>query len=186
MLRAVRGQAPRALRPALSGGRLIFPFNSVAQSKVRKKFLVVVDGSPECKLALYYASRRALHTGGQVTLLYVIEPAGFQHWLSVGKVMQSEARAEAEAVLYDLAGEVNRIAHLMPEFQIHEGKRADVLLKLIRNDPDIRILVLGAAAGKDGPGPLVSSFAGQMSGSLPIPVTIVPGDLTLAQLDALV
>ncbi len=151
----------------------------------RKKFLVVVDDSPECASAIHYASRRALHTGGHVSLLYVIEPPGFMHWVSVERVMQEEAQAQAEAVLYEAAVEVNRVAGVMPEFVIREGKRRDELLALLKEDPDIRILVLGAGAGKKGPGPLVTSLAGQLSGSLPIPITVVPGNLTTAQLDEL-
>ena len=151
----------------------------------RKKFLVVVDDSPECASAIHYASRRALHTGGHVSLLYVIEPQGFMHWISVEKVMQEEEQAQAEAVLYEAAGQVNRIAGLMPEFVIREGKRRDELLALLKADPDIRILVLAAGTGKKGPGPLVTSLAGELSGSLPIPITVVPGNLTTAQLDEL-
>jgi len=151
----------------------------------RKKFLVVIDDSPECASAIHYASRRALHTGGHVSLLYVIEPPGFMHWISVQKVMQEEAQAQAEAVLYEAAAQVNRIAGLLPEFVIREGKRRDELLALLKDDPDIRILVLAAGTGKSGPGPLVSSLAGQLSGSLPIPITVVPGNLTTAQLDEL-
>lgn len=151
----------------------------------RKKFLVVVDETPECRLALYYAARRALHTGGHVSLLYVIEPPGFMHWIAVEKMMQQEARAEAEAVLYGLGEEVIKVSGLIPELVIREGKRRDELLTLIREDPDIRILVLGAGTGKKGPGPLVSSLAGEMAGSLPIPITVVPGNLSLEQLDQL-
>lgn len=151
----------------------------------RKKFLVVVDGSAECRVALYYASRRAMHTHGHVTLLYVIQPSDFQHWLSVGKVMHEDASAEAEAVLYESAGEVNRVAGQMPEFEIRQGKPHDVVLQVINDDPGIRLLVLGAAPGKDGPGPLISRFLGGMTGTLPIPLTIVPGNLTTDQLRSL-
>ncbi|HZA00916.1 MAG TPA: universal stress protein, partial [Hyphomicrobiaceae bacterium] len=46
--------------------------------------------------------------------------------------------------------------------------------------------VLGAATDAKGPGPLVSSLAaGKMAGMFPIPVTIVPGNLTLEELEAL-
>ena len=38
-------------------------------------FLVVVDESPELKVALRYACRRAQKTGGRVALLHVTEPA---------------------------------------------------------------------------------------------------------------
>jgi hypothetical protein len=39
-------------------------------------------------------------------------------------------------------------------------------------------LVLGAATGTNGPGPLVSFLIQKMAGRLRIPVTVVPGNLT--------
>src|SRR5262245_56791697 len=59
-------------------------------------FLVIVDESPELKVALRYACVRAKKTGGRVALLYVIEPADFQEWVGVGELMREEARQEAE------------------------------------------------------------------------------------------
>jgi hypothetical protein len=44
--------------------------------------------------------------------------------------------------------------------------------------------VLAAGGGKDGPGPLVSSIAGR-GNAFPIPVTVVPFDITDEELVAL-
>ncbi|MGB0055607.1 MAG: universal stress protein, partial [Methyloceanibacter sp.] len=50
----------------------------------KRKFLVVVDETPECESALAFAASRAMRTHGQLALLYVIEPgAEFSHWLGV-------------------------------------------------------------------------------------------------------
>jgi nucleotide-binding universal stress UspA family protein len=151
----------------------------------RNKFLVVVDDTPECKKAIRFASHRARNVGGTVTLLTVIEPPGFMHWMGVGEVMREEARQEAEQLLQSLASEVHADAGIMPEFAIREGHKKDELLALIEEDPDIRILVLAASPESAGPGPLVHSLAGEMSGSFRIPVTVVPGSLTDEQIDAL-
>jgi nucleotide-binding universal stress UspA family protein len=149
------------------------------------KFLVVVDESPECRLALRFAFRRASRTRGGLVLLYVIEPADFQHWMAVENLMREEAREEAEQILQDLAVEVHRESGITPEFRIREGRKQDEILALVDEDPGIRLLVLGAAADKEGPGPLVSALAGQMSGSMHIPVTVVPGSLTVEEIDAI-
>ena len=151
----------------------------------RRKFLVVVDETPECRVALRFAAQRARNTGGGVALLYVMEPAEFQHWMFVGDLMQDEARAEAERVLQGLAAEVNALTSIVPELVVREGRRSDELLALIDSDPGIRVLVLGAAPGPQGPGPLVSALAGQMSGTFRIPITVVPGNLTDEQIDEL-
>ncbi|MDP7053960.1 MAG: universal stress protein [Alphaproteobacteria bacterium] len=149
----------------------------------RWKFLCVVDDSPECRLALRFAFRRAARTGGGVILLYVIEPADFQHWMAVENLMREEARKVAEEVLQTLADEVNEWSGIMPEFSIREGRKQDEVLALLEEEPEIRLLVLGASAEKDGPGPLVTALAGPLSANMRVPVTVVPGNLNIQQID---
>src|SRR5215510_4859508 len=43
------------------------------ESGHKPKFLVVIDDTPECDRALYFASRRALRIGATVVMLRVIE-----------------------------------------------------------------------------------------------------------------
>ncbi|MGB8274629.1 MAG: universal stress protein [Alphaproteobacteria bacterium] len=148
-------------------------------------FLVVVDDSEEMRVALRYACRRAKSVGGKVALLYVIEPSDFMHWMAVENLHQEERRAEAEALLQDLAAEVNRLTGAMPVLHLRDGDRRDELLSLIAEEPTISILVLAAATGPAGPGPLVSALTGKFVGKLRIPVTIVPGNLTDDQIDAI-
>jgi len=148
-------------------------------------FLVVVDESEEMRVALRFASLRAKHTGGRVALLYVIEPSDFMHWMAVEDLRQEERREEAEALLQDLSAEVNKWAGTMPVLYVREGTRRDQLLKLIEEEPSISILVLAAATGPTGPGPLITALAGKHAGKLRIPVTIVPGNLTDEQIEAI-
>jgi len=55
---------------------------------------------------------------------------------------------------------------------------------VIDKDPDIMMLVLAANPGPEGPGPLITLMA-EAAGSFPIPVTIVSGNLSDADIDAL-
>jgi nucleotide-binding universal stress UspA family protein len=158
------------------------PTNAPVQERV---FLVVVDESEELKIALRYAARRAQHTGGRVALLYVIEPTELQHWGAVESLMKEERREEAEALLQKLAADVTAIAGTMPIIYIREGRRRDELLAMIDEEKSISILVLAASIGSEGPGPLVSALTGKLASKLRIPVTIVPGSLDDAQIDAL-
>jgi nucleotide-binding universal stress UspA family protein len=151
-------------------------------SKHPRKFLVVVDRTPECLVALRFAARRAQHTGGRVSLLCVAVPAGYHEWRGVEAIMQDEAREEAEKLVWGAAGTINALTGILPEFIIESGEPAKVLLDLIRRDRDISILVLASSPSKDGPGPLVSLFA---TGIRPIPATIVPGNLADEDVDAL-
>ncbi len=146
-------------------------------------FLVVVDNTPELKLALHYACRRAWKTGGRVALLYVVETGEPSEWIGVGELMKEESRQEAERLLQKMAAEVDKLSGSMPILYVREGARPDEVLKLIAEEPGISILVLGAATGAKGPGPLVSSLTGKFVGRLRVPVTIVPGNLTLEDIE---
>ena len=151
----------------------------------RRKFLVIVDQSPEHRKALRYAARRAQHTGGLVSLLTVIAPGDFQHWRSVEDAMREEALDEAERVLYAAAKTVNELSGLHPELIVREGKSREAVLGLLKDDPDIMVLVLASSTGREGPGPLVSVVAQQAQMAYPIPVTIVPGSLSDGDIDEL-
>lgn len=154
-------------------------------TKQRHKFLVVVDDTPECKVALRFASMRARGTGGTVTLLRVVEPNEFKQWSGVEELMRKEAHQAARDLLAKLAEKVHRKTKLMPELVVREGKKRDVVVGLVKEDRAIRILMLGAAPGPDGPGPLVEQLAGKMSGDFPIPITVVPGTLTDSDIEDL-
>jgi nucleotide-binding universal stress UspA family protein len=155
------------------------------ESGHKPKWLVVIDDTPECDRAVYFAARRAARVGAGVVMLRVIETHDRnQQWLGVADIMKQEAQEEADADLDKYAARANGIAGVTPERVIREGKTADEILKLIEEDEDIAILVLAAGTGKEGPGPLVTSV-GQTAGDYPIPVAIVPGHLTDEEIDAL-
>jgi nucleotide-binding universal stress UspA family protein len=151
----------------------------------KRKFLVVVDKSPEHKKALRYAARRAQHTGGLVSLLIVVSPSDFQHWRSVEDAMREEALNEAERLLHEAASHVHQLSGLYSELLVREGKSRDVVMALLQEEPDFMVLVLAAGTGRDGPGPLVSLVAQQAQFAYPIPVTIVPGGLSDEGIDAI-
>ena len=146
-----------------------------------RKFLVIADDSPEFGAALRYACRRARSTGGHVALLRVIEPAVFEHWSGVREEMERQELAEAEAVLQRLAEQVVAQTGAAPEFLIKHAENTKAAIRsVVADDPEIKILILAAAVGGRGPGPLVASIAkeGVNWGSRKLPVTVVPGDLT--------
>ena len=149
-------------------------------------FLVVVDNTPEMRVALRWASLRARRTSGRVGLVRVIRPSDFQHWAAVGNLMKEEARDEAEQLLQEHAAEVFRLYGDMPVLYLREGDMKSAVIDLIDEDNDIRILVLAASTGRRGPGPLITYLTKKAIGLLRIPVTIVPGGLSDEQIDRLV
>ena len=150
-----------------------------------RKFLVVVDATPECKVALRFATRRAQHTGGRVSLICVAQLGDFQQWRGVEEIMREEAHEAAESAIHNAAKFVNDLSGLIPELVIEHGDAAECVMKLIQSDKNISILVLAAGTSKEGPGPLVERVAGPEAGAYPIPVTIVPGKLSEEEIDAL-
>ena len=150
----------------------------------RRKFLAIIDDTPECERAVAYAARRAKNTNGALVLLFVIEPGDFQHWIGVEKIMREEATAAASAALDAQAAKVREQVGIEPELVIREGKAAEEIHGLIEEDQDIAILVLAASAAKEGPGPLVASIAGK-GAAFPIPVTVVPYNLSDEDLESL-
>ena len=98
--------------------------------------------------------------------------------------MRAEAREEANAVLDRHAERASSITGVMLQRVIREGEKAHELLALIEDDEDIAVLVLAAATGSEGPGPLISTFS-KNAGEFPIPIVIVPGNLSDADLDTM-
>ena len=146
-----------------------------------RKFLVVLDDSRECLNAMRFAAMRASRTGGGVTILSVVEPDEFNHWIGVGDVMREEARERIQAHFEVFAKWMRDRLGVDPELVIREGEPVPQIVAQIHEDPDIGVLVLGAGQ-ESGPGPLVTQLTRQ-SGSLPVPITIVPGDLSKERLE---
>ena len=149
-----------------------------------RTFLCVVDETQELHQALRYACRRARSTHGRVALLYVIEPVEYQHWMAVGHLMAEERREQAEEMLQVVSSVVQKLSGTTPVVYIREGKVTDQLMQLLATEKELSILVIGAAAGSEQPGRIVSHVLKRV-GKLPIPVTIVPGGLSDAQIDAI-
>ena len=150
----------------------------------RRKFLAIIDETPECERAVLYAARRAINTSGVLTLLFVIAPGDFQHWLGVEQVMREEALERGEQVLSKYAALAREKCGIEAETVIREGNATEQIHALIEEDQDIAILVLAASAAKEGPGPLVASIAGREA-AFPIPVTVVPANLTDEDIESL-
>lgn len=146
----------------------------------KRKFLLIIDESQEVDAALFYAASRISHSSGSIVMLYVIEPQQFQHWIKVRESQLEEETNKAKAMFRLARRKLNQAGfeNIASEEVLREGVKADEIIKLIDEDEDVAILVLGAATEAEGPGPLVSTLAaGKAAGSFPVPITIVPGNL---------
>jgi len=142
-----------------------------------RKFLVILDNTTECLNAMRFAALRAANTGGGVTVLAIIPPDEFNHWIGVADIMREEARERIEAHFTVFSKRMQEKEGIIPELVIREGKTENEIIDYIQDTPDIGVLVLGAGTGKDGPGPLVSHML-RNAGTMPIPITVVPGGMS--------
>ena len=148
-----------------------------------RKFLVILDDSRECLNAMRFAAMRAAKTGGGVEVLSIIPPDEFNHWIGVSNIMREEARERIEAHFEVFAKWMRDRQGVDPELVIREGEPVAEILAQIAEDGEIGVLVLGASAAKGGPGPIVTALSRRF-GSLPVPLTIVPGELSKEALEA--
>lgn len=149
-----------------------------------RKFMVILDDSRECLNAMRFAAMRARNTGGTVKILSVIAPEEFNHWIGVGALMREEARERITAHYEVFAKWMRDRQGIEPELAIREGEAVAEILAEVTEDPEVFILVLGAGTDKKGPGPLVTQMS-RNAGTLPVPITIVPGDMSKERLEAI-
>lgn len=146
-----------------------------------RKFLVILDDSQECLNAMRFAAMRANRTGGGVQILSIIPPEEFNHWIGVGNIMRDEARERIEVHFDVFAKWMRDKQDVHPELVIREGEAVQEIMAQIAEDGQIGVLVLGAGSDR-GPGPLVTQVM-RNAGNLPVPVTIVPGDMSKERLE---
>ena len=149
-----------------------------------RKFLVILDESPECQNAMRFAAMRASRTNGGVVVLAIIPPDAIQHGIGVAELMRQEAEDRITSQYQIFARWMRDSQGVDPELVIREGDPTAQLLAQLESDAEIGVLVLGAAAGKAGPGPIVSRLLRDLS-SLPCAITLIPGDLSRERLEAI-
>ena len=149
-----------------------------------RTYLVVIDDSPESEIALRFAARRAVKTGGNVEILALVPQPEFVQWGGVMAAIEEEARERAEALVQRAAGTLLTESGLKPAITVQEGDGAKVVREMIAANSEIAALVLGAAPS-GAPGPLVSHFTGADAGTFSVPVMIVPGSLDIDAIDRL-
>lgn len=149
-----------------------------AQEVPLRKFLVLLDDSPEMLNAIRYAAIRAAKTGGGVEMLAVIDNEDFQHFLGVADVMRAEAREKIEAHFQIFKDRMEKREGVTPTLVVREGDNIEAIIEHVRSNPEIGVLVLGGGVEKAGPGPVVAALTGRRMSDLGVPITIVPGSLT--------
>ena len=149
-------------------------------------FLVVADDSKELHQALYYAARRAATAGGEIALFRCIEPIEGQLWGGVTEIMEAETEQASKALLKNLSDYCEKLGAPKPKTFVKKGVIHEELFHLINTEQSIRVLVLGVSTEHGNPGPLINYIINRGSNECRVPITIVPGNLSDLQIDALI
>lgn len=154
-------------------------------NKVSRKFLAVSDETEECVAALVFAGMRAKAVGAGLVILRCARSPGLGGWIGLDKDISQDAVDSARVKAMAHIDAVERRVGLRGELVISEEETVDAIRMVVNQDRTIKLLVLAAAAGWR-PGPLVSRLArGKALAGRPIAVTVIPGDITDAELDEL-
>ncbi|MFM5932465.1 MAG: universal stress protein [Novosphingobium sp.] len=147
-------------------------------------YLVIMDETEEATVALRFAARRAVRTGGQVHLLAIAPQQEFLAFGGLQATIEEEARTRAEVLVTSAAGSLASESGVMPVISVRQGEAIKVVGEYLAEHPEVSALVLGSAAS-GVPGPLVSHFSSAGVGALTCPLYIVPGGLDEEAIDRL-
>jgi nucleotide-binding universal stress UspA family protein len=153
-------------------------------AEAKRTYLVVVDDSAESRVALRFAARRAVKTGGTIEVLGIVEPQDFVQFGGVQSAIEEEQRLRIEGVVSAAIGETLDEYGMQPNIVIRQGEAVKSVREYLEGRDEVAALVLGAAPSGN-PGPLIASFTGNDAGLLPCPVMIIPGSLSDERLEQL-
>lgn len=149
-------------------------------------FLVCVDEKEHSRVAMRFACLKAMKAGCRVALIYVIEHADFNTFQALAGPMEASQQAEAETLLFTLAKEAEAFCGVRPACLIRRGLITEQIVATMEEQPEIHMLVLGAAPdGSSARTRILSTLTSQMGLRIHIPLLIVPGDLTDKQMQDL-
>jgi nucleotide-binding universal stress UspA family protein len=152
--------------------------------ETKRTYLVVIDDSPEARVALRFAARRAAKTNGSIEVLGIVEPQDFVQFGGVQAAIEEEQRLRIEGVVSSAVGEILDEAGVEAKIIVQHGEPVKTVRDYIGEREEVAALVLGAAPSGN-PGPLVANFCGNDAGKLPCPVMLIPGSLDDERLEQL-
>ncbi|MBL60629.1 MAG: universal stress protein UspA [Candidatus Pelagibacter sp.] len=153
---------------------------------MKKKFLVVIDNTKELENAIYFAAKRAKNTNGSLSMLYVVDNAINAQWSKVEHLIEQEETSEAKKICRSWAQKIKNNFSVDTEIIIKLGNRTVEIIKVLKEDKDIRFLVLATSAEGEDPGPIIKSLLSSKMRDLSIPIVLVPGSMNEKDLNSIV
>ena len=150
-----------------------------------RTYLVVIDDSPEARVALRFAARRAAKTDGAVEVLAVVEPQDFVQWGGVQAAIEEEQRLRIEGS----RRRIGRRDHGRRRHQADDhrpaGRAGAGGARLYRHARATSPRWCSAPRRPAIRGRWSRNFTGNDAGKLPCPVMIIPGSLSDERLEQL-
>ena len=152
---------------------------------MKKKFLVFIDESKELDKAIHFAAKRAKNTDGTLSMLYVVDHAMNAQWSKVENLIEQEETSEAKKICRFWAQKIKEKYAIETEIILKLGNRLNELVKLLKEDEDIRFLVLATSVEGEDPGPIIKSLMTSKMKDLSIPIVLVPGSIDEKEIDSI-
>jgi len=150
--------------------------------------LVAIDGSHTSLVAAGVAGQLARSLGAHLGMIHVLDAPMRGFWAGVEDRIQDDIRAQAEATLGEIADKIRESCNVMPEFYIVEGVPDEEIMKAVKEDPRIMMVVAGSQGLatetksqlrlRHGAGKL----AAKLSDRLPVPLLLVPRNIDVAHI----
>ena len=144
---------------------------------MKKKFLVAIDDSKELKNAVHFAAQRAKNTNGALAMLFVVDHAINAQWSKVEHLIEQEETSEAKKICRSWSQLIKDKFDIDSEIILKLGNKKDEILKLLKEDKNIRFLVLATSGDGENPGPIIKSLLSSKMRDLSIPIVLVPGSM---------
>lgn len=148
----------------------------------QSKYLVCIDDTDVSRTALRFACIKAHMRNIRIDMLHVVAPIEMQAIPALADKMQEEQLAEAEEMLQLLAQEAKSISGVEPSIIIRHGNPADEILAQIQNDYYTNMLVLGVTPNSSSGRKVISALVNQSCEKIHLPIMLVPGSMSEAEM----
>jgi nucleotide-binding universal stress UspA family protein len=144
--------------------------------------LVAIDGSQNSMLAAGVGARIANMLGARLRLIHVLDVPPLSFWVGVATRMKEDIRAQAEITLTHISDRIGAVCAVVPEYSIVEGIPEEEILRVVKEDHAILMVVAGRhgiATEKHSTLSLrrMGHLTEKLAMQLPVPVVVVPHDI---------
>ncbi len=155
---------------------------------IKSKLLVCVDDQPHSIVALHFACSKARHLNYALELIHVVDSSDYNNsaLFGVADKIRDERREVAEKLMSEMAAEVQRYAAITPSCIIREGLVSEEVVKVVKEDTDFNMLIIGKAPQEAKKNDMISLLTSELASKLMIPMIIVPGNLSDKDIDDLI